>query len=393
MADTAEELRRKLGTLRLQREPTPIRRGPRRRRLWAAAAAVVVLTLVAWLALRPRPLPVEVARATVAEAGSAVPVVAGAGYVVSADRYISIGVRVAGRIDRYFVEEGDRVEAGQPLVLLDPRDYEASVRRAEATLGVARATAVLRERQRSRAESLARAGVVSAEELDLRRAEAAASAAAVRQAEAELAQARVALDYTTLRAPRRGVILAKLKEVGEIAVPGGFSGSGDLIRMANLEDLRGQVDITESDLARVRLGQRAAVIPDAYPDRRYDAVVAKLYPQVDRQKGTLRVEVRILQPDDALWPDMSVRITFLEPLEPTSGRPAVLVPRRAVREDGEVRWAWVVADGRARRTPVTLGRDFGDQVQVTTGLSGGETVVVGEPGPLRDGQPVAVGTG
>src|SRR5204862_246577 len=82
------------------------------------------------------------------------------------------------------------------------------------------------------------------------------------------------------RAPRRGVILAKLKEVGEIAVPGGFAGSGDLIRMANLHDLRGQVDVTESELAKVHMGQRAELVPDAYPDRRYRAHVVKLYPQV-----------------------------------------------------------------------------------------------------------------
>ena len=94
-----------------------------------------------------------------------------------------------------------------------------------------------------------------------------------------------------LRAPTDGVILAKLKEVGEIAVPGGFAGSGDLIRMANLDDLRAEVDVNEADLARVRLGQPAEVVPDAFQDRRYAAEVVKLYPQVNRQKGTLKVEV------------------------------------------------------------------------------------------------------
>jgi HlyD family secretion protein len=336
-------------------------------------------------------VPVEVARVSGADAATpdAVAVVSGAGYVVSADRYVAIGVRVAGRIDRYFVEEGDRVEPGQALVQLDPRDYEAAVKRAEAALAVARATAALKAQQLTRARALAGTGVISREELDLRVAEANSTAAVVQQAEAELASARVSLDYTTLRAPRRGVILAKFKEVGEIAVPGGFSGSGDLIRMANLEDLRGQVDITESDLARVHLGQHAAVIPDAYPDKRYRAVVAKLYPQVDRQKGTLRVEVRIEEPDDALWPDMSVRIAFLEPLEPTPGRPAVLMPRRAV-QPGDQPFAWVVANDHVRRTPLTLGRDFGDQVQVTSGLTGTETVVVGTREPLHDGQAVVV---
>ena len=231
--------------------------------------------------------------------------------------------------------------------------------------------------------------MVSREELDIRAAEAESAAAAVGQMEAELAQARVSLEYTTLHAPRRGVILAKLKEVGEIAVPGGFAGSGDLIRMANLDDLRGQVDVTESELAKIRLRQRAEVVPDAYPDRLYTAHVVKLYPQVDRQKGTLRVEVQIEKPDEFLWPDMSARMTFLEPLDPGAGS-GVLVPRTAIRDDRGTPFVWTVTDGRAHRTPVTVGRDFGDRVQVTTGLQGTETVVVGTPPPLRENQKLQI---
>ena len=96
-----------------------------------------------------------------------------------------------------------------------------------------------------------------------------------------------------LRAPLDGVVLAKLKEVGEMAVPGGFAGSGDLIRMANLDDLRAEVDVNEADLstraARAAGGGRARRVTRA---RRYAARVVKLYPQVNRQKGTLKVEVR-----------------------------------------------------------------------------------------------------
>jgi RND family efflux transporter MFP subunit len=318
-------------------------------------------------------------------------VLSGAGYVVSADRYISIGVRVAGRIDRYLVEEGDHVQSGDALVQLDAREYEATVKRAEADLREARATAVLRGRQIARARALARDGVISKDELDVRAAEAEQAEAAVGQAEAALNQARIALDYTTLRAPRRGVILAKLKEVGEIAVPGGFAGSGDLIRMANLDDLRGQVDVTESELAKVRIGQVAEVIPDAYPDRRYAAHVIKLYPQIDRQKGTLRIEVQITKPDDLLWPDMSARITFLEPLPAPEGRSGVLIPRSAVRSDPAGAFVWMVANDRLERVAVTVGKELGDQTQVTAGLAGGELVVVGDATRLRAGQPATTG--
>jgi HlyD family secretion protein len=391
MAEQAPELRERLTALRLERgQPLP----PRRRR-WPFVVAALALLLVAVAARRlvrgSAPL-VETASVTVAGNGApdGIPVLSGAGYVVSADRYISIGVRVAGRIDRYLVEEGDRVQEGDPLVQLDARDYVAAVDRAQATLAQARATAALRAKQVGRARQLAHEGVISKEELDIREAEAATAEAAVGLAMAELQQARVSLEYTTLRAPRRGVILAKQKEVGEIAVPGGFAGSGDLIRMANLDDLRGQVDVTESELAKIRLGQRAEVVPDAYPDRRYRAHVVKLYPQVDRQKGTLRVEVQIEQPDDNLWPDMSARIAFLEPLAAPDGGTGVLVPRSAVRGAPSGPFAWVVRDAHVHRTPVSVGRDFGDQIQVTTGLDGSETVVTGDPPALEDGQAVTL---
>jgi HlyD family secretion protein len=394
MAEGAEELRRRLATLRLERGASPAPRTARRRLLWGAAVVVLLLGLAGARLLGGRPVVVEVTQASVrrpaADGAGNVPVLSGAGYVVSADRYISIGVRVAGRIDRYLVEEGDHVQANDPLVQLDPRDYEATVRRSEANLRQARATAALRAAQLRRTRALAQQGVVSRDELDVRIAEAETANAAVGQMEAELEQARVALEYTTLRAPRRGVILAKLKEVGEIAVPGGFAGSGDLIRLANLDDLRGQVDVTESELAKLHLGQPAEVIPDAYPDKRYEAQVVKLYPQVDRQKGTLRVEVQIKHPDDFLWPDMSARISFLEPLAAAGGEPAVLIPRTAVGDGTGGPFAWVVDDGQVRHVALTLGKEYADQVQVTAGLRGGETIVIlGDAPPLREGQRVS----
>jgi RND family efflux transporter MFP subunit len=135
--------------------------------------------------------------------------------------------------------------------------------------------------------------------------------------------------------------------------------------------------------------QRAQVVPDAYPDRTYVAHVVKLYPQVDRQKGTLRIEVQIAEPDDFLWPDMSARITFLDEAEAPAGVKAVLVPESAVRTDDGGRFVWVVREGRVHRVGVATGKDFGEQVQVTSGLTGEETVVVGTPPELADGRAVA----
>jgi RND family efflux transporter MFP subunit len=393
--EEGRSVRDELAALRIDRRHAPADR-PRRRLALALAAAALVLAAAAiavWRVLAA-PLTVQVVYAMRSEPGSGAasgPVLSGSGYVVTGEKYVSIGARVPGRIDRFFVDESDRVTRGQPLVQLDDRDYRAALARAEAALRVAEATVELRRKEIERMRRLRREDVASQAELDVKENELRVAEAQVAQHRAEIDQARVSLDYTLLRAPSDGVILAKLKEVGEIAVPGGFAGSGDLIRMANLEDLRAEVDVNESDLARVHLGQAAEVVPDAFPDRRYAASVVKLYPQVNRQKGTLKVEVGISEPDELLRPDMSVRVHFQGSAAPTQpGGALVLAPRAALRQEGGSAFAWVVSGGRLRRQPLRTGPEMGDRVVVVEGLLGGEALVVGDAAGLAEGRAVEV---
>ncbi len=393
--ENARSVRDELASLRIDRSRPA--RTPRRRRLAfaavAGALALVAAGLAAWRLLAA-PVVVEVAYATRSEPGSAGasgPVLSGSGYVVTGEKYISIGVRVPGRIDQYFADESDRVTKGQPLVKLDDRDYRAALARAEAGLRVAEASVDLRHKEIERMRKLRSEDVAPQAQLDVKESELRVADAQVAQYRAEIEQARVNLDYTVLRAPSDGVILAKLKEVGEMAVPGGFAGSGDLIRMANLDDLRAEVDVNESDLSRVHLGQPAEVVPDAFPDRRYPAKVVKLYPQVNRQKGTLKVEVGIAEPDEHLRPDMSVRIHFFGEARPAeAGQAVVLAPRGALRQEGGSAFVWVVSGGRLRRQAVRTGAEMGDRVVVAEGLLGGETLVVGDAADLAEGRAVEV---
>jgi RND family efflux transporter MFP subunit len=399
VSDGPRTLRDELSSLKIDRSAPAAPPGGVRRWVWigASIATLFALSLLAWLLLARGARPVSVDYATRSEPGgasqTAAQVLSGSGYVVTGEKYISIGVRVAGRIDAYLVDESEQVKKGQPLVRLDSRDYEASLRRAEAALAVARANLALKRKELARLRELRARDVASQADLDVKENEVAVSSAEIQRLEAEIDLARVNLDYTVLRAPADGVILAKLKEVGEMAVPGGFAGSGDLIRMANLEDVRAEVDVNEADLARVHLGQSAEVVPDAYPDRRYTAKVVKLYPQINRQKGTLKVEVKLDLPDEKILPDMSVRIVFLgAPADTASsaqpGGAVVLAPRAALRSDSAGAFAWVVSDGRLRRQPVTTGPDVGDRIVIATGLLGGEALVVGDAAELSEGDRV-----
>jgi len=280
------------------------------------------------------------------------------------------------------------VRKGAVLVRLDDRDYQAALRKAKANLELAQANLLLKRKQVVRMQELHERGLIATQNLDVAENELAVAQATVHQAEAEVASAYVNLDYTKLTAPTDGIVLAKLKEVGEIAVPGGFAGAGDLIRIANLSDLRGQVDINEVDFRRVRMGQQAEVVPDAYPDRKYPAQVVKIYPQADRQKGTLKVEVKLAKTDEYLRPDMSARINFLAEAAKDGAAPRVLAPKAALRGEGESTFVWTVQGEQVKRMSVRTGEEFGDSVQITSGLDGGEALVVSGPENLHEGMRV-----
>jgi HlyD family secretion protein len=313
---------------------------------------------------------------------------------VTGERYISLGVRVPSRIERFLVEEGEKVERGQVLVELDSRQYDAALDQARANVLRARANVDLARKELERARALVAKNVLSRADLDLKVNQLRVAEAEVAQYQAAVTRAEVDLEDTVVRAPTPGVILEKFKEVGEIAVPGGFEGSGELIRMANLADMRAELDVNEAELARVKLGQPAEVKPDAYTDRTYAAKVVKLYPQINRQKGTLKVEVRIEEPDEWLRPDMSVRIAFLEDVQPAvAGEEVsvVLAPRDAVRSENGASFAWVVTGGKVRRQPIETAGERGGQIVVTKGLSGGEALVTSaDAADLREGQRVEV---
>jgi len=340
---------------------------------------------------QPPVVHVAYAQRTGAKGPAAGPVLSGAGYIVTGDRYVSIGVRVPGRIDAYEVQEGDFVRKGQVLVRLDDRDYQAALRRAQANLELAQANLVLKRKQALRKKELHERNLIATQDLDVAENELAVAQATVHQNEAEVTSAQVNLDYTKLIAPMNGVVLAKLKEVGEIAVPGGFAGAGDLIRIANLTDLRGEVDINEVDFHHVRMGQKTDVVPDAYPDRKYPAQVVKIYPQANRQKGTLKVEVKLSKTDEYLRPDMSIRINFLaEPVKNTDGTPRIVAPKSAIHGSGEQTFVWVVRDKHVVNVPVRVGEDFGDTLRILSGLDGGEALILAGAEDLREGMQVHV---
>jgi HlyD family secretion protein len=386
---------RELESLRIARAANPKKPS----RLLPAAIAIAILAVVGvagyvvYQRTLGRPPEVQTAIVSVKQAGQAGTVLTGSGYVITKHKYIVIGTKILGQILAEPIEEGQQVKVGDVLARIDDRDYQAQLRQAYADRDLAAANVKLKQARAERLRELHREGVQSKDALDDAENQ-------LSVAQAELGKANGAIDFakfnvsqTLITSPINGVVLQKYRELGDTITafgqsPGG-GGATDIAQLADLSDLRCEVDINESDIAKVKMGTPATVIPDAYPDNPFAAQVVKIYPEADRQKGTVKVEVKILQPDlKIIKPEMSAKVTFQSINTQTVAAPMVLVPKKAIVTEGSASSVWVVRGDTIRQVPITVGREFQDGVEVRQGLSGGEMVIVVPAATLKDGQEV-----
>ncbi len=386
---------RELESLRIARGSQPRRRN----RVVTALVAIAIVAALgvggyeAWLHTLGQPLEVETTSVTVKSAGQPGELLTGSGYVITRAKYITVGTKILGQIVEEPIEEGKRVKKGDLLAKIDDTDYKAQLEQSIADYDLAVANARLGDAKLARAQALFKRGYESQDDLDVAVNAAAVAHAAIEKAKAEVDYARFYLQQCRVLAPIDGVILQKYREVGATINYGGDiqagGGATDIAQVADTDDMRVEVDINESDISKVALGMPARIVPDAYQEQSFDAKVVKVYPEADRQKGTVKVEVRFTHPDmRIIKPEMSAKVSFLASTPTEQQQPLVLVPKKAVVGSPAAPEVWTVRDGAASRVPVLLGREFQGGMEVKQGLSGGETVIVTPPENLRNGQQV-----
>ncbi len=303
------------------------------------------------------------------------------------------------------------VKQGQVLARLDDETLRASLALSEAQAEAARRalneTEVrLHEAQvqlRRRAQ-LFKEGIITAAEFDTAEAEAAslearlaASREQIRVAESQIALERTNLENTVIRAPFSGVAISKDAQPGEMVSPvsagGGFTRTGisTIVDMASLEI---EVDVNESYINRVRPGQPVTAVLNAYPDWSIPAHVITTVPAADRQKATVLVRIGFDQLDPRILPDMGVKVTFLREADDTndgeSARSVALVPKGAIRTEGEQTYVFVLQGEVVDRRAVKVGGTDGDRLEVLAGLQSGDRVVVSPPAELSAGAQVTI---
>jgi HlyD family secretion protein len=401
--------------------------------------------------------PVQTLRVRLPDPGSAAAttsaddtvILSATGYVMAAHK-IELASKSIGRVAWVGVEMGDKIKKDQVLVRLEDDEYRARVAQqqglvdnakallaeleagsrveeiatAKARVDQAQAELTNAEISLERLKGLESTRAVSRQQIDdadalvrgkaaaletvrqqyelskagPRKETIAAQRATVRQLEGGLAMTMIDLNNTIIKSPVDATVLSRNVEVGEF-VTTGFVGDrgakGFVVSIADLNDLRVELDISQDNFAKVAPRQPCWIVTDAYPDKKYKGTVDLISPEANRQKATIQVRVKVLDPDDLLKPDMNATVSFLSPKKTpttqgasstTTDRPPIRIPASAVRDNA----VFVVENNKAVRRPVTITKTSGKDVQIDKGLIGGEDLILNPADTLQDGATVKI---
>jgi len=246
----------------------------------------------------------------------------------------------------------------------------------------------------------ARRGITTAEsQLEVARSGVREAEARVQSERAARELAQATLDKTAVRAPFDGIVVLKDAEVGEVVSPnvqGGSNARGSVVTMVDFASLEVQAEVPETNLAAVVIGAPAQLYLDARPDKAYRGRVDRIWPTANRTKATVEVRVAFEERDEALRPEMGVRIVFsgadaaTTASEPVASEKAgsIVIPTEALVSVQGASHVFVLERDVARLRPIAHGEQRNGKVVVERGLVENEVIVLAPPESLRDGQRV-----
>jgi RND family efflux transporter MFP subunit len=405
-----------LNQLRIDRSEPPSSNGAGK--WWATGIVVIIVAASAvWYLTRPTGVPVTtaVAQAVTSGSGGAATgpsLLDASGYVV-ARRRATVSSKVTGKVVKVMLEEGQRVEAGQVIALLDDSNWRAALAQSKAQLQQAEASVASAQTAFDdakpifeRSEKQKAVAVISAESFDESRAQfdVAHNNLLVAQRGFDAARAGVEvaqrnLDDTVIRAPFAGIVTEKTAQPGEMVSPisagGGFTRTG-IGTIVDMDSLEVEVDVSENFINRVRPEQPVTIKLNAYPDWDIPGSVIATIPTADRAKATVKVRIAIKQKDPRIIPEMGARVAFLGENEAKaagaarSSAPEVVVPADAVLSGGTTDVVFVVHGSTVERRAVRLGGKSSSGQIVIAGLEPGNVVALGDLSKLSDGARVRV---
>jgi HlyD family secretion protein len=345
-----------------------------RRKLLIVLGVIMMLGVVV-LVLRWRHGDDAVGPTASVERGAIERIVVASG-TVEPEHLVEVRPKVSGIIQRFQVDAGDRVTAGQVVAELDRDTLEAAVREARAVVHEAEVERDHAAIELQRREELFAHGVESKDVVDRLRAEHAGAGARLEHARATLDRLAQELAYATITAPIDGVVLERALNPGAAAASvASVTGGTVLMIIADTSQMHLLGVVDENEIARVKVGMEARIRTETYPDRTFAGRVRKIASIGDRKNNvtSFKVEVTVLEGIDALWPRMSGDADIVAEIH----NDALIIPEAALRYHGNDVTVAVVEHASPAHVvarPVRLGISQKDRVEVLDGLREGDEV-------------------
>ena len=354
---------------------------------------------------------VNVALVQLMTTGEAEKLLSAKGYLKS-QRQAMIGTKVAGRVEEMRVQEHDQVKTGDILAVIEHHDLlamieprRAGLEKSRADLEEAKADLWEKKREADRADRLVAKKMVPQEDFEKASSSAKMSTARVASLEAQIKmmQANISeMEYNRkyqmhIMAPFDGTVVEKQGEVGEVINPMAMSsslGRSAVVTIADLRHMDVETDISENLMSRITLEQPAEVSVSANPNKRYRGRLRQIIPMGDRTRGTVKVKVEILDPDDKLFPELAATVHFLPfktgaPAE--TNRAYLFVPKSAVFQENGHDYVWVVGKkSQVNKRQVEVATTKEDLARVESGLVSGDSVVLNPPKSFKDNEEVRI---
>jgi membrane fusion protein, multidrug efflux system len=297
-------------------------------------------------------------------------------------REAEVRAEITGTVVQSLVDNGQPVQKGQLLARIDDTAIRDQWLSARSMVTAAENAAAVARREEERTQRLAEAGAVAERELDAARQARISAVAQLEDARARLSQAQRQLDNTQIRAPFAGLVSERAASAGDVVQPG-----SEMFTIVDPSSMRLEASVPSDALTALRIGDPVEFKVNAYPDRTFTGRVERINPTADPATRQVRIYVAIPNAGGRL-----VAGLFAEGRVATDSREALIVPENAVDVRSVRPTAMRVKNGRAERVEVELGLEdeAGERVEIRTGLSAGDTVLLGAALGITPGSQVRV---
>ena len=299
-----------------------------------------------------------------------------------------IYARTNGYLRKWYVDIGARVKEGQLLAEIETPEVDQQLRQARADLQTSKANLSLAEITANRYEGLLKTDSVSKQDADNAAANFAAQKTTVQSAEANVKRLEELVSFEKIYAPFSGVITARNTDIGALIDSGSSGGTRtELFHIAQPDKLRVYVSVPQAYSQAARPGLTADLVLSEFPGRRFPGTLVRTANAIDQNTRTLLVEISVNNPTGTLLSGAYAEVHLKLPA-PTN---SYIVPVNTLIFRGEGLQVAVVDDGQhADLKSITLGHDYGSEVEVVSGLTGSESIVVNPPDSIVSGEQVRV---